>query len=60
MLKQSIRNLYRHEIENIFKEECADTVKTALDVIYGTYDNDYRSDFVIKHKFIKTPTQSIF
>jgi len=59
MLKQSIRSLYRHEIEKVFKEDGVDTVKAALDVIYGTYDNDYRSDFVIKHKFIKTPKQTI-
>lgn len=52
MIKYNKRNLYRHEVEDILSD--CETKKDILDEIYGTYDNDYRSDtdLVIKRKWI--------
>lgn len=59
MLKQSINNLYRHELEKRIKEEECDTVDGLLDILFGTYDNDYHSGLVVKRKWVESEKSTV-
>jgi hypothetical protein len=48
VLKSDIRNLYRHEVEAAAKAEKIETMSGLLDMLFGEYELDYRTDYVIK------------
>ena len=50
-IEQKKQQLYRHEVEQELKEN--PTSKDVLDMLYGNYDNDYRSDYKIIRRFNK-------
>lgn len=44
------RSLYRHELKEALEEYNCKTVDDVLDIIFGGYDNDYWTDFVVYRK----------
>lgn len=59
MIKERIRNLYRHEIEAQLTNHKEASAKDLLDLLFGTYNNDYNTDLVIKRKYGPTPVTTI-
>ncbi len=56
MLKQSKRNLYRHELEKTLDSRGIKTPTGAqvFDMLFGTYGNDYHTDFIVKERWVNT------
>lgn len=54
-IKQKQQSLYRHEIEQLLGggDASVKSAKDVLDLLYGDYNNDYRSDYKIVRRFNK-------
>lgn len=52
MFKLRKRNLYRNEIKNIMKAENLETADEVLDLLFGSYCNDFDSDYVVHQRYI--------
>ncbi len=54
MIKYDKRSVYRHEVEKILKERGVGLVKESqtLDILFGNYDNDYHTEFVVKNRYV--------
>ena len=53
MIKSSKRNLYRHELRKIIRENQCLTPDDVLDVLFGTHSNDYDTDLVVKYIYVE-------
>lgn len=56
ILKQSKRNVRRSELEKDMKNTLngCNTAKEVLDFLFGTYNDDYQHDYVVKRRFYTT------
>jgi len=55
MIKISKRNLYRYELENVIKENDCQTPGDVLDILFGTYEEGYYSEYLVKDRYYEAP-----
>ena len=51
MLKQSKWSIHRHELAKVINDANISTTEDILDILFGTHDNDYDSDYVIYDRY---------